>query len=108
MQYVSAIDAIEAINDAGGVAVLAHPGMFNNYEAIREWVGYGLAGIEAYHPRHRREDVEKSLAYAEEYGLLVTGGSDFHGFYGEFEVEPGCPQLAAAWVDQLEKRAARK
>lgn len=82
MQYVDAADAIRAIREAGGVPVLAHPGQLGNYEAIGEWVQAGLEGIEVYHPDHDREEEQKARGYAEQYGLAMTGGSDFHGGYG--------------------------
>lgn len=81
--YVDAVDAIRAIGEAGGVPVLAHPGQLGNFDAVEEWVAYGLQGIEAYHPSHTAEDVAKCLALAERFDLVVTGGSDFHGGYGD-------------------------
>jgi len=105
MQYVDAVDAIDAVKQAGGVAVLAHPGQFDNYDAIDEWVANGLDGIEAYHHSHGPEEIKKSLDYADRYDLVATGGSDFHGFYGEYAVELGCPEISTECIDKLEKRA---
>ena len=45
----------------------------------------GLWGIEAYHPKHSPEDTQKCLELARRFQLAVTGGSDFHGRYGEGE-----------------------
>ena len=45
-------------------------------------VGEGLQGIEAFHPDHDEKDEERALGVAGEFGLFVTGGSDFHGRYG--------------------------
>ncbi len=80
--YADAVAAIRAIREAGGVAVLAHPGQLHNYEAIAEWVEAGLEGIEVHHPSHDGAEVEKARSYAERYHLVMTGGSDFHGGYG--------------------------
>lgn len=83
VQYLDAFDAIRAVREAGGVPVIAHPKQYGNFEAIPEWVEAGLAGIEVRHPSHDAEAEEAARALAERYGLIMTGGSDFHGFYGE-------------------------
>ncbi|RKY42650.1 MAG: hypothetical protein DRP85_01915 [Candidatus Makaraimicrobium thalassicum] len=72
-------EAIGMIRRAGGVPVLAHPGTTGKDEDIPSYVQAGLAGVEAFHSRHRPAMSEKYLALANRYGLLVTGGSDCHG-----------------------------
>ncbi|KZM56044.1 PHP domain-containing protein [Aeribacillus pallidus] len=86
IQYVDVEDAIVAIREAGGLPVLAHPKQFNNFDAIPEWVEIGLEGIEAVHPLHGPKDEELVKYYADQFELIETGGSDFHGFYGNFEL----------------------
>lgn len=71
--------AIELIRGAGGVAVLAHPGLTQRDNVIEDLVKYGLQGIEVYYPSHNPQTVKKYLKIAEKYNLAVTGGSDFHG-----------------------------
>lgn len=88
LEYLDAVDAIRAIRAAGGVPVLAHPKQFDNYEAIAEWVEAGLEGIEVIHPLHGPEDEKLAQDYARRYGLVETGGSDFHGLYGESDKYP--------------------
>lgn len=83
IEYVSARDAIIAIREAGGVPVLAHPGQFDNFDAVEEWVEIGLEGIEVSHPLHKMKDEQKAKELAETYQLIQTGGSDFHGFYSD-------------------------
>ena len=90
VEYANPKEAVKAIHEAGGFAVLAHPGQYDSYEAISELVEAGLVGIEVYHPLHTGEHVERSLKLAQKYGLKVTGGSDFHGKYGEGEVLGQC------------------
>ena len=76
---VSPHDAVEIIYDAGGVPVIAHPHDFDiEEEIIKELMQYGLSGIEAYHRKHSPACVEYFSSMAEELGLIVTGGSDFH------------------------------
>ncbi|WP_027416781.1 PHP domain-containing protein [Aneurinibacillus terranovensis] len=104
IEYVDAKSAIEAIRQAGGVPVLAHPGQYNNFDAIPELVESGLAGIEVWHPWHGRDEEERAKQYAIQYNLIMTGGSDFHGFYGEKEVRLGCKNPGLACIDALKAR----
>lgn len=78
-------EAIALIHGAGGLAVLAHPGLLklapgeqirNRLLALQQ---LGLDGIEAYYGRHTLGDTERFLHFAQTLGLIVTGGSDFHG-----------------------------
>ncbi|MFA7659148.1 MAG: PHP domain-containing protein [Candidatus Gastranaerophilaceae bacterium] len=72
-------DAVEIIYDAGGIPVIAHPHDLDNAEElIKELMHCGLRGIEAYHRKHSPAIVEYFSSMAEELGLIVTGGSDFH------------------------------
>jgi len=75
-------EAIELIHAAGGVAVLAHPAVGEAHQYIEMLVGMGLDGIEVFHPEHSTEDVKRFKKVAQEFGLSVTGGSDFHGREG--------------------------
>lgn len=71
--------AIEVIRAAGGVAVLAHPGISGTESMLDELVACGLGGVEAYHVEHTPEQREHFARIASERGLVATGGSDFHG-----------------------------
>ncbi|MFZ3129735.1 MAG: PHP domain-containing protein [Desulfosporosinus sp.] len=104
LKYIDAQAAILAVREAGGIAVLAHPGYHNNFDAIDEWAEIGLAGIEVFHPCHSEEDRQMSLQYAQKHHLIITGGSDFHGLYGEKPVELGCLQLGEECIDKLLSR----
>lgn len=76
---VSPHDAVEIIYDAGGIPVIAHPHDLDIAESlIKELMNYGLRGIEAYHRKHSPACVEYFSSMAENLGLIVTGGSDFH------------------------------
>lgn len=82
---ITPFEAIELIISVGGVPVLAHPGLTRKDELIPSLVEGGLQGIEVYYPASASSvignppQVEKYLKIAKKYGLLVTGGSDFHG-----------------------------
>ncbi len=76
---VSPQDAVEIIYDAGGIPVIAHPHDIDIAETlIKELMTHGLRGIEAYHRKHSPACVEYFSSMAENLGLIVTGGSDFH------------------------------
>ena len=77
--------AINIIRAAGGVPVLAHPALLNidndqNLDALLQNLAkIGLAGIEVYYPGHSPRQIRQYTELAEKYGLLMTGGTDFHG-----------------------------
>ncbi|TAL32917.1 MAG: phosphatase [Spirochaetes bacterium] len=88
-------EALTLIDQAGGIAVLAHPvslqlGTGAEFEIVlRGLVDQGLRGIEVYASMHADDEVRDLLALARKYNLLVSGGSDFHdneetemGYYG--------------------------
>lgn len=76
---VSPHEAVEIIYEAGGIPVIAHPHDLEIAESlIKELMQCGLRGIEAYHRKHSPAIVEYFSSMAEELGLIVTGGSDFH------------------------------
>ena len=74
-------EAVQRIRQAGGVASLAHPIRLREDLAavLPSLCAGGLAAIEAYHSDHSAEQTRLYLQLAEENGLIVTGGSDFHG-----------------------------
>jgi predicted metal-dependent phosphoesterase TrpH len=96
-QEIGTLEAIELINECGGLAVLAHPGRMGNDELIKRLVDGGLRGIEVFYPSHTPEMVRFYLEMAKRYRLVVTGGSDYHGVFsrtqlGEAQVE------AVSWL----------
>jgi predicted metal-dependent phosphoesterase TrpH len=78
-------EALYFIKEVGGVAVLAHPNTLNmdGYSELEDLllqlIEDGLKGIEIYYPEHSASDVAKYKALAQRYGLLMTGGTDYHG-----------------------------
>ncbi|MGB3212593.1 MAG: PHP domain-containing protein [Desulforhopalus sp.] len=82
-------EAIALIKDAGGIAVLAHPlqldkSVGNFPHILHQLCDMGLDGIEVYYPTHSRQFRKQLISLAEEYSLLMTGGSDYHG-----DIRPG-------------------
>lgn len=76
---VSLEEAVGFVRDAGGVTVLAHPGTLNRDHHIPTWARRGLDGIEVWHSKHDASAVARYQGYAQLHGLLMTGGSDYHG-----------------------------
>jgi len=72
-------EGIALVRAAGGVAVLAHPGVHGLSESIPQWVELGLQGVEVSHSEHSIKDEKHYRELAEHYNLIMTGGSDFHG-----------------------------
>ncbi|WP_317855385.1 PHP domain-containing protein [Chakrabartyella piscis] len=100
-------DVIAEIHNAGGVAILAHPTLykldFGQLDALcKEFVSYGLDGIECYYSTYTPNQRKAVLKLAKKHKLLPSGGSDFHGEnkpdiqlgigMGHLEVEYGCWQ----------------
>lgn len=80
----TARECIELINQAGGVSVLAHPATIYLPEdqlkgLVKGLAVYGLGGIEAYYAEHHPENMIRFKSWADEMGLVCTGGTDFHG-----------------------------
>ena len=78
----TAQEGIQLLRECGAVPVWAHPYIFRGGTVetiLPELVGAGLMGIEVYHPTHSVSQVRRLEEYCEQYGLLMTGGSDYHG-----------------------------
>ena len=79
--YIDVFEAVTAIKESGGLAVLAHPGQQQNFMLIPELAEIGLDGLEYNHHSHSEKDAQVIRDYADRYGLFLTGGSDYHGRY---------------------------
>ena len=76
---VSLEEASTIVREAGGVTILAHPGTLNRDHLIPAWSRRGLDGSEVWHSKHDPAAVERYRGFANMHGLLMTGGSDYHG-----------------------------
>ncbi len=97
--------AIELIHNAGGVASLAHPGDWTPESHIRLFVDWGLDAIEVIHPSHDERLTRYYDELADRFGILKSGGSDFHA-----PEEPGASALGRhnipyAWYAELKGKA---
>lgn len=89
VDYPDAVVCVKAICADGGIPVLAHPGQQNNFALLPKLVAAGLRGIEYDHPSHDEKMRKKVEKVAQEFGLFMTGGSDFHGRYEKTKTELG-------------------
>jgi len=84
-EKIKSEDAISAIHGAGGIAVLAHPDQvklfnfteFNNF--VIDLKNKGLDGIEVYYSNYNKKQIKFYKKIAQNHGLVISGGSDFHG-----------------------------
>lgn len=95
---------IDLIHSSRGIAVMAHPHMFDNIDLLHELVDNGkLDGIEVYHHSATPEQQDELLRYASEHDLICTGGSDFHGLYNEVPTHIGKYSTDQENMDKLFK-----
>ncbi len=100
-------DGIRIIHDAGGIAVYAHPGAEGRREKIEPLVAAGLDGVEVRHPSHSREDELRLASLAAFFGLVVSGGSDWHGAMQGGRVL-GSMQVPSSWLDLQDRRVRER
>lgn len=105
------IDALRLIKRAGGVCVLAHPGMWGAQgelpvELIEEMADAGMDGLEVDHPDHDEEQRGRYRALAHDLNLLLTGSSDCHGTRYD-PIRLGCATTAEDQYEALKARTGR-
>jgi len=100
---LSVEDAIEIAHEAGGLAVWAHPAEGGRRERLEPLVNAGLDGVEVRHPGHSAEDIKRLEALAEFFGLVVSGGSDWHGA-SDGPRKLGNMNVPASWLEKQDRR----
>lgn len=99
--YPEVHDVITQVHAAGGVAVLAHPGEYDSYDLLQQLArDHEIEGVEVWHPKNREGDEQLFTETAREYGLVMTGGTDFHGMYTDRPMPLG---TCTAPDDQLKR-----
>ncbi len=101
IDYPDVRDVLTAIHEAGGIAVLAHPHIYGNEALLEELTERGLDGVEVWHSKHSEEQAAALATYAEQHGLLKTGGTDFHGMYSETPCPIGSVAVPDEAAEQL-------
>ena len=98
-------DAIGISHEAGALAIWAHPGDGGRRERLEPLVAAGLDGIEVRHPSHSPEDVKRLQALTDFFGLVQSGGSDWHGA-SEGPRRLGIMNVPAEWLEKQDERVA--
>ncbi|MGH7718606.1 MAG: PHP domain-containing protein [Gemmatimonadaceae bacterium] len=106
-QRLSVSEALGIIHGAGGIAVLAHPGVTGTRARLQALAGLGLDGVEVLHPSHSAEDIARLGALADHLGLVRSGGSDWHGA-GAGDRVIGGMRVPFAWLEPQEARARQR
>jgi predicted metal-dependent phosphoesterase TrpH len=104
----SPMEVFARIHESRGIASLAHPGLIGRDDLIPGFARAGLDAIEAHHSRHAPDDTQRYLAMADEYGLAVSGGSDYHADPSHDAGGPGSVSLPPAAFQVLKDRCAAR
>ena len=108
-EYPDVNYVLELIHSARGAAVLAHPIVYDSVELIDDLASNGkLDGIEVYHYSADEEQQAMLLAKANEYDLIVTGGSDFHGLYNMRPTHLGMYTTDKENIDRILRLCSKK
>lgn len=101
---MSAREGVELVRAAGGLPILAHPGLLGRDGIIPDLAHLGLDGLEAYHVDHTPAQTAAYLRLARRLGMVVTGGSDSHGptgpkpvAVGQVAVPDSCAEAVRVW-----------
>jgi 3',5'-nucleoside bisphosphate phosphatase len=100
----SPAEIIKLISEAGGLSFLAHPGRFVPDDTVRYLIRSGLDGLEIVHPSHDHARQEFYRSIANEYFLLMSGGSDYHGVKPQDEDHFGRTTIDYRWLQKMKDR----
>jgi len=102
-------EAVQLVVRSKGLPVLAHPFTVNDPEAmIIELKEVGLVGIEAYYKDYTSEEIQTLVSIADKYGLITTGGSDYHGIDDSTETALGGVDIPPESVERLVSLAGER
>lgn len=91
---ISVEETLDIIHKAKGLAVIAHPHLMEDIKTLKEILEMDFDGIECYYGKFASQDHQRWVKIAQNRGMLITGGSDFHG-----EIKPTIP-LGCSWVNE--------
>ena len=101
-EKVKPVDAVEIIRKAGGLPVLAHPADIQGLDnMIKELIEAGLVGLEVYYGQYDKATVDRLIRIAQNYKLIMTGGTDYHHFQDNHEVPMGSVDIPDSCIRQL-------
>lgn len=99
-------DALAMLHAAGGIGVLAHPGHWTSDATVMTLIRAGLDGLETLHPSHDAMLTRYYRRIARDFGLIETGGSDYHGFHPSDDARFGQAAVPHAWVERARPAGA--
>lgn len=103
---LSVADAVAIAHEAGGVAIWAHPAQSGRRERLEPMIAWGLDGIEVLHPSHSAEDIARLNALADFFGMLPSGGSDWHGV-NDSARQLGMMKVPIEWLERQDAHRSR-
>lgn len=103
---LSVTDAVKIAHESGALAIWAHPGSGGRRERFETVIQAGMDGAEILHPSHSAEDTVRIRALVEFFGLLPSGGSDWHG-QAEGHRQLGMMKVPAEWLDRQDVARAK-
>jgi predicted metal-dependent phosphoesterase TrpH len=104
-ERLSIQDAIAIAHEAGALAIWAHPAEGGRRERLEPLVAAGLDGLEIRHPSHSGEDMKRLQALADFFGLVPSGGSDWHGA-SDGPRRLGTMNVPMEWLEKQDERVA--
>lgn len=108
-EYIPVHEVLQTAKAAGAVVVFAHPTVYKSMPLVRELAAQGLIdGIEIEHPRNSPEDKAECIALCEKYGLIQTGGSDFHGSNHKHPHPVGTCTTTAEQIERIVQLAQQR
>jgi predicted metal-dependent phosphoesterase TrpH len=102
---LSVEEAIAIAHEAGAIAIWAHPGDGGRRERLEPLVAAGLDGVEVRHPSHSSEDTKRLQALTDFFGLVPSGGSDWHGAM-DGPRRLGMMNVPIDWLEKQDERVA--
>ncbi|NLB18169.1 MAG: PHP domain-containing protein [Syntrophomonadaceae bacterium] len=93
-------ESIKLIKECGGISILAHPGHIKDQRLVDEMICLGINGIEVFYPEHSEQQTSYYRELSQAKGLLITGGSDFHGESAERN-EMGAVRIERRYVEDM-------
>lgn len=109
IKYPEVREVVRLINDAGGISVIAHCSEFDSFDLIKELVdNNSLDGVEVWHPLNTEVDKTRLMALSKEKGLLMTGGTDFHGAYSNISRTLGTMTTPDEQFERMQLRKSQK
>lgn len=101
-EKMTPVEAVELLLQVNGLPVLAHPFTANNTEMlIAELKAAGLVGVETYYNGYTADEISRLVSLADKFGLIATGGSDYHGLDATNETMIGGVDVPLESVERL-------